>query len=478
MPAIDINGLLGGFDESRRGHRDAELKRAQANQDREYSILSALAQHIDPEIASIGATGLLHMAGAGGPKAGKGLSGFLGEVDSSTYMPMLQQAFAAHATGAGPTNAEPTPGSAAQPDAAMVEPQQIAAAGHTPLFTGSGAPPPGIGNGVTAPQFGAQTPSSDLGGPPGMQMGPANLGIPGPPPQQAPETPQAKMKRLYPSAGDIAADTRYKELQGRLKAVLEGIRGAKTPQEADIVRGLAGAPRRATKHEVWNAEYQGADGQTMSGSVVFDPETGETTVGGEPVQVTKRMPNTTPRPIRTNMKASDGTINAVYSEPGSGEVQWSVNTGMPVSEPPPYSGTATVDGHVVRLPRGGGEPEVLGDAPLPAGALTIDQQEATTWLTDVNTAVKAQLSTFNQNRPGGMKATSLPAAQQDALVQKITRGRFKTVGELTAATKRQAPAPTNAPGAGNPMDRERANRVRRRLEGGQGSRIQGPGLQQ
>lgn len=461
-------GIISGFDQARRTFRDAELKKVQGEQDREFSILSALAQHIDPELAAVGASGLLNLAG-NPAKTGKGMRGFLGEVDASSHMPQLQALF-----GAGGANAAPTPGSAAQPDSAAVDPERVA---NGP---GIGAPPAGPdltpGTGMAASGTLAPPGLDDGGGgPPALDPGGA-LGMgtpPGPPP---PETAQQRQKRLFPSAGDVAAEQTFKNLKARLDAVMGAIRTAKSPDEVDLVRGIAGAPRRATSTKPMNAEYRGADGQEMSGTVIFDPATGQAEVDGQPVTILKMLPTNAPRPIRVNVKGADGNVAAEFRDPNNLEAPAlaSIPTGMPPSAPPSaYSGTVTTDEGVFQVDRGGGRGPRLGDRPAQAGALSPEQQEATGWLTDVSAAVKAQLSTFNQNRPPGMKATSLPVEQQNALVARISKGRYKTLGELTAATKRAA-------GAGGSTStgsaRDRANRVRQRLEGADPARVQGTGL--
>lgn len=485
-------GLISGFDEARRSYRDAELKKAAATQDKEFSILQALATHVDPELAAVGAAGLLQLAGGGGPKARKGLGGFLGEVESSTYLPELQKLFGA---GTSPMNAPAAPGSAAQPDSAVIEPARQArgpgvgsvGVGSVPPPSFDGATPGGPGSArVHAPTPGADIAGGPLGGPPGIDLGAGSVpdlaegmagmagAPPGPPP---PETSQQKMRRLYPSASDIAADTTFRNLQARLAAVLQGVRAARSPEEVDLVRGLAGAPRRNSPSRVIDADYRTADGQTLQGSVIFDPDTNQATVDGLPVTILKQHPKTPPRPIGLNVAGPGGTVNRQFLDPSNpgGAPLAEVATGIQApTGPAPFSGTVTTDEGVFRLPRGGGEGVKIGDAPPRAGELDQTQQEATAWLTDVNAQVKAALSGFNQTRPPGLKATALPVAQQDQIVQTVTKGRYKTLGALTAATKR------TAGGGGTPdpaaSARERANRVRQRLESQSGSVVHGSGV--
>jgi hypothetical protein len=161
-----------------------------------------------------------------------------------------------------------------------------------------------------------------------------------------------------------------------------------------------------------------------------------------------------------------------FISPSTGAPQFSVDTGMPVPPPPsPVRGTIVTDEGIYDLRREGGTGGRIGNPPPSAGALSPEQQQATAWLTDVQAAVKAQLSTYNQNRPGGMKATALPTAQQDQVVQRVTKGRYKTIGELTVATKRVA----GTGGAGD-SPRDRANRVRQRLESSDPGTIRGSGM--
>lgn len=476
MPGgIDVGGLISGFDTARRSYRDAEMKTAQAREDKEFSILQALAQHMDPEIAAVGASALLGMVGGGGPKMRKGFSGFMGEVEKSGHLDPLRRFL-----GAGATNAEPQPGSAAQPDTALIEPeaQGVNARITAPTMGGNPAEEQ-VGARTAPPQFGAEAPASPLGGttPPqfgGEPGGPGGLGLPppGPPP---PETPMARSKRLFPSAADVAEQTQFRTLQGRLNALLQAIRGARTEEERDLVRGQAGSPRARTVAKPMNAEFRTADGQEMSGTVIFDPATGVAEVDGQPVTILKMLPTNGPRPIGVNVAGPNGTVNRQFLNPNdpSAPPVAEVQTGLQApAGPAPFSGTVTTDEGVFRLPRGGGEGVRVGDAPPRAGEMSGEQQQATGWLADVNTEVKAALSSFNQNRPSGMKSTALGAAQQNDIVKRITKGRYKTVGELTAATKRAA----QDDGGGDTGMRGRANRVRQRLEGAQPSRVQGAGL--
>lgn len=469
IPGIDSAGIISGFDAARRQYRDAEMKNAHAQEDRQYAILQALATHMDPEIAAIGASGLLEMAGGKGPQFAKNFGGFMGQIDQSAYMDPLKKYL-----GAGATNAAPQPGSAAQPDTALVEPeaQQAPSVGATPPTFGAPGMQP---QGAQAPTFGAQagpsvggTTAPTFGGGPSPQA-PAlgSMAPAGPPP---PETPQQRSRRLFPSAADIAEETTYRNLQARLRSVMEAIRGARTEDERDLVRGIAGAPRARTATKPMNAQFRTADGQELEGTVVFDPSTGQAEVDGQPVTILKMLPTNAPRPIRQPMNTG-GTRTDMYLNPSTLEPIGTVDTGIPISGPPPYSGTVTTSEGVFRLPREGGQGEKIGDAPPRAGDMSADQQQATGMLADVNAAIKAALSQYNLNRPAGFKGTSLPVEQQNAIVKQVTKNRYKTIGELTAATKR-----TGGSSGGGETMRDRANRVRQRLESNQPSRVQGSGL--
>lgn len=483
MSGIDVSGIISGFDEARRYERDAAMKLAHSREDRDFSILSALAQHMDPEIAAVGASALLGLQGSAGPKMRKGFSGFMGEIEKSSALEPLKRFL-----GAGSMNAMPTPGSAAQPSTALIEPeaQGVNARATAPTFGGNPAEEQ-VGARVAPPQFGgASAPASAVGGtlPPefgGGGAGPAGgpLGMappPGPPP---PETPQARMKRLFPSAGDIAEETKFRELKGRLNFLMEAIQRAKTDDERDLVRGIAGAPRSRAVTKPLNAEFRTADGQEMTGTVIFDQQSGQAEVDGQAVTILKMLPTNSPQPLRVNVKGDDGNITATFRDrnnPNAPPIA-SIPTGMPVPPPPSeFQSTANIDGQIVQTRRDGGPPNVLGNAPPAAGMLTADQQQATAWLTDVNATVKGELNAKNSSpnrNPALPKSTALTAAEQNAIVVKVTKGRYKTLGELTAATKRQV---GNAGGGSGDDMRSKANRVRQRLEQGDPSRVQGSGL--
>lgn len=474
MP-VDIGSLIGGFDQSRRAYRDKELERSKADQDREFSLLQALATHMDPEIAAIGAAGLLDLAGGGAPKSRKGLSGFLGEVDRSSAMGPLRQFL-----GAGSTNATAVPGSAAQPSTALVEPEaQKVGAGAQPATFGGGEGP--ATGGVTAPTFGGtSTAGPGASAPPdfGGDVGPPQFGMPGlgvPPPPPAPETPQLRMRRLFPSAGDIAEETAFRQLQGRFQAALNMIRQAKNPVEQDLALGLAGSPRRQSNNKPMNAQYRTADGQEMEGTVIFDPVSGQAEVDGAPVTILKMLPTNPPRPIRSTVQGPGGTLQEQFRDPNNLNAPplATVETGRkPPPAPPAYSSIIQTPEGYVPVFRGGGTGAPIADTMPRAGELDPAQQEATGWLADVQAEVKAQLSAGNRT-PGLRAATALPVAQQNEIVKRVTKGRYQTIGQLTAATKKTAGGPPEAP---QDDARSRANRVRQRLEQAQPSRVQGSGL--
>lgn len=469
MSAIDVNGLISGFDAARREFRDAEMKQAHAREDREYSLLSALAQHTDPEMAALGATALLGLAGGSGPKLQKGLRGFLGEVEQSSALGPIRQFLGAGETAA----AAAMPGSAAQPDSAVVDPERQA---QGPGI--SQMPPEVAGTDMEAPGL-----EDGGGGEPaaGLPTRPPGLGMVAPPMPPRPETPQQRSRRLFPSAADVAAETTFRQLQGRLNATLQAIRqaGGGQNEQLDAVMGTVGAPRRAVQSKVLNAQFRTADGQELEGSVIFDPVAQTATFDGQPVTILKQLPTNLPRPIRQSMN-TNGTRTDVYLDPRTFEQQATVHTGIPIPEPPKYSSTVTTPDGTFQVQREGGLGPRLGDAPLRAGELNAEQQQATTWLTDVQAEVKAALAAANRNVfIAAQKQTALPTAQQNQIVQKITGGRYKTLGELTTATKRTTGAGdggTSAPSA--PSMRDRANRVRQRLESTQPGRVQGSGVPQ
>jgi len=299
-----------------------------------------------------------------------------------------------------------------------------------------------------------------------------------PPMPPPPETPQQKYNRLYPSAGDIAKEQAYGTLAGRLQAVMEAIRQSQTETEKDLVRGLSGAPRRQTKHDVWNADYQTADGQMLTGSVVFNPDDGSTTVGGEPVTVLKRYPNTPARPIGVNVAGPGGTVNRQFRDPydPAGPPIGEIPTGLrQPAGPPDYSGTVTTPEGIFQVdPREGGRGPRLGDAPPRAGDLDLNQSEALQWKTDVDVAVKSALSQRNVGKPSVIADKALPETEVNKIVLRISRGRFQSYGQLVAATKRQTGS-TGSTGGGDAR-REGANRVRRRLEAQDPGRVQGEGM--
>jgi hypothetical protein len=475
MPSL-IADLVSGFDTRRRAYGEEELKRQQAVADREFNILSVLAQHPDPEIASIGATGLLEVAG--GARPGKGLKGFLGEVDRSTYMPQIQQWLK------GPPGAPAQPGSAVLPGSSPVQPERQAAGPPSmavPPMGGTASAPPGmeaVGTGAMDAAMGQGLEQAMGAAPPGM-AGDGPPVLPSQPIVPMPETPQAKYRRLFPTAGEIAADTQYQTLRGKMLAIAEAIRQAGGSQE-DLINatmGAAGAPRRATRSTLVEAEYRTMDGQELRGTVIFDPDTREAQVDGQPVTILRQFPKNPPRPIRQSMATGtpgNQTRQDVYFDPTDlGTPLAIMDTGIPVAAPPaPTTGgmePVMVDGtrKFAQRRRDGTLEIVEGvEPPPPAGGNTPEMAEAIGLLVAVQQEVQAREA---KQRVPGLPAKKLDLGTVDQIVLQLSKGRWKSLADLKSATVRVAPT-------SGTTARDKADRVRDRLNQQRGNAVPGSGM--
>src|SRR5947207_778237 len=160
-----LTGLLQGF-QGRKSEIEAQTyAEAQASRAREGKVFEALINSPDPQVKSLAVAGLLHSAEPGKRKSG--LSGWLGEMEQSPYLPQIQALINQPVTTT--TQHETLPsrqtagylaqgpgqvGSLAQPS---TSPTEVGAPPPTPLespVTVGGA----AGGGAAAPTLSAPTP--------------------------------------------------------------------------------------------------------------------------------------------------------------------------------------------------------------------------------------------------------------------------------------------------------------------------------
>ena len=285
-------GLLSGLDQRRREERERATKEADSQQDREISLLMQLAQGDDPEIASIAGAGLLEtLSGNRKVTNAKGLRGFLGEVDRSSYLPQIRAAMQARGTQ---PQTPGTPGGAALPGASPVEPKaQGAGAGQPPMLEMPMVSRQGLGVAPT-PEMPAVS-QAGLGvagmGAPGAAGGstPAPLGAAMAGPPALPENAQQRYQRLFPSASEVAQRTKVAELMARFQAATDALRGAKTPDERNMIMAMNGAPQAQLRPAAYNVRFINEMGMEDQGVGVMEAD-GTMTVDGRPVRPVEATP--------------------------------------------------------------------------------------------------------------------------------------------------------------------------------------------
>lgn len=290
-------GLLGGFVDRKREYEAEQLDLAARRSDRESRIYQTLLSSPDPEIQSLAAAGLLESAA--GPKKKGGLSGWLGQMEESAVLPRIQALVGTPVLGT----------------------EQIAGPPTLPSTSTTGylATPPPV-SGSLAQSTGSPTEGEPLAHPMPVPLTPLPGGLPtgtgAEPPLKVDETvtagvdttpPSALTRREVPSRPTTTTRPVFKPRQVFLtpeQATLQQKRGAARGDVEGEVAGLVAAgfteeEARALVAKKYERRYgagTGADrsifgeilqpdGKWVSGSVVFDPQTGKhfDTQTGEPV---------------------------------------------------------------------------------------------------------------------------------------------------------------------------------------------------
>jgi len=327
---------------------------------------------------------------------------------------------------------------------------------QTPLSAGG---PPGLGQ--ASPLL-----ESELAGG-GPLLGPP----PGPPP---PETPVTRHRRLFPTAAEIAGEQTYQQLAGKVRAIVEGLQ--RFPQFSSVIEGMGGAPQRTYKPELVEAEYETADGQRQTGTVVFDPERGQATAGGQPVRILRQVAKPGSRaPVQVRKANPDGTYRIVFINPETGAEVSTTQTGMPVpADPAAFQGGVTymtkADGSTaaVRFTREGQPVEMPGYGPPPSRTPQRDPEAV-----GLLESVKQQLKALEAPEyPGGPRRPA-PVTLADSETRRLTKDRYQSYAELVQAATPQAR--TSTPGGAPSMD-DLANSVWQRLTRGRSDFVSGSGL--
>lgn len=495
FPAYFLQEFGSQLQDRRAQAREADEKAA----DREYQILSILAQHGSEEIKGMAGASLLDLAQntVSGRKGAKGIRGFLGESEKSPYMDQVRSAMTSARV------APPQPQSAAMSTNAPVSPgsQPIAAAPAAPPL--SGAPPTQAGQLDRSGQMAMAGPEG-----PEMQQGPAPLASSantvGAMLPQAP--PEPKIRSLFPTAEEIARDKVTENsalLKGRLDTTATTLQqyGA-TPREVqDAMLGISGAPR--SRRPLAVPMILTVNGQEVLG--VFDPDTQTYEVDGVAVQPSNaRRPSTSaPQgqkpvlrpgangeyqwiyPPEASAPAAPGAPGAPAAAPTGPDMSvTSVPTGVkrPPPQPSPTAPMSTFTGDpdgpgpapsgVYARNRDGSVGEKLGDPPPRAGGQVTDQQRQYKVWKDV---VDKNLAALGKNKFTG-RATVLTDTQRDQEAAKISKNPQMTYNELAMGAQGGTVPERGKSGVSRDEFKELLNDMAKQFSGaGAGGTVQGSG---
>jgi hypothetical protein len=461
-------GLLNGLDQRRREEREQATKDANAEQDREVGLLMQLAQGDDPEIASMAGAGLLEILSGNKKVTGaKGLRGFLGEVDRSSYLPQIRATL--QARGAQPPTPG-VPGGAALPGASPVEPKaQGAKAGQPPMLEmplvsrqGLGlvpsAPPGGPGSdGLGLLPGGAPSGFTQDGG--GAAVGPASgpmgaAALPPPPP----EAPQQRYARLFPSASEVAQRTKVAELMARFQVAMQALDKADTPDKRNLVMAMNGAPQAQLRPTAYNVTFINELGMEDHGVGVMDAD-GTVNIDGrqvrpitvEPVNQRSRAPQHFQR-----LNKQTNLMERVTYDPDTMETLRVDPLNIPANLPPQLEGgqVPLAGGGIGVVPRGAPPGTVVpipGARQRPTSTRTPDPKKseraraAAAFLADVKAEITNTAKTKKDLVTGAMP--DIPVSTKDAITKRKTAGQFVTYQELLLASQGLGAPPPDAPAA-------------------------------
>jgi len=453
-------GLMEGLNDARTEESQRNYAEQERQQQLEFNILSQLATGPDDQIAALAGAGLLErLSGKSKIHNAKGLAGFFGQAERSSFLPQIQ-AILSQRGGMPPTPA--APGGAALPGASPVEPKaQGSAAGQPPMLEmpmvsrqGLGvAPPPQMpavsqaGLGVTGQGMGA------LGATP----------LPPPPP----ETAQGRYRRLFPDAAEVAAQTKAKELMLRFSTGLQAMRDAQTPEERAMVSGMLGAPIPQLRPTAVNVRYIDEMGVEANGVGVMGSD-GQVEVDGRPVRPVQVTPiNQRSRaPQSVDVVGPDGNLVRKYYDPDTMEEVNSVPRNLPPNLPPTYEGgqVPMTGGGVGMIPKGAppGTPPVRlpGAQQKPSASSTRvpdpkkseRAREAAAFSKDVKARISEKAKAGKNIVTGALSIIS--DADKDRITKEVTQGRFASYTDLIRAEQGLegggAPPPVRTGGFGSP----------------------------
>lgn len=462
-------GLLEGLNES----RQQEFQRNQAEKERqqqlEFNVLSQLATGPDDQIAALAGAGLLErISGKSKIHRAKGLGGFFGQAERSSFLPQIQAMLAQQggAGGAGAAGMPPamaSPGGAALPGASPVEPKaQGRGAGQPPMLEMPMVSRQGLG--VAPPPEMPAVAQAGLGVA-GQGMG-ALGGTPMPPPP--PETAQGRYRRLFPNAAEVAATTKRNELMARFTTALEAMRGAQNPEEKAMIAGMSGAPMPQLRPTAVNVRYVDEMGVETSGVGVMGAD-GQVEVDGQPVKAIEIKPisqRSRAQQYVDVVNTQTGMLERQYYDGDTGEPGRTVNRNMPPQYPSQTEGPMIpmASGQYGVRPRNappGAPPVVIPGSKVPerGGANKVPDpkkspraREAAAFTADVKARIADKAKSGKNLVTGALGL--ITDADKDAITKDVTKGAFTSYTDLLRAGQGleggSTPPPVRSGGFGSP----------------------------
>lgn len=457
-------GMLSGLDEARKAEYARQTAEQERNQQLEFNILSQLAQGPDDEIAAMAGAGLLEqLSGNGKIRRAKGLSGFFGNAQRSSFLPQIQAILSANKGGGMPA-APASPGGAALPGASPVEPKAQG---------GRASQPPMLEMPMVSRQGLGVAPVPEMPAVAQAGLGVAGQGMPalggtGVPPPAPPETPQMRYRRLFPNAAEVAEQTEARKLMARFTTAIEAMRNAKTPEERYVVSGMAGAPIPQLRPTAVNVRYIDEMGVETDGVGVMGAD-GQIEVDGRPVRPVEPPTPITQRrraPQSVDVVGPDGNLVRKYYDPDTMEEVNSVPRNLPPNLPPTYeSGQVPMtDGGIGMIPRGAkpGTPPVrlpgakqkpsASSTKVPDPKKSERAREAAAFSKDVKARISEKAKSGKNIVTGALGLVS--DADKDRITSEVTQGRFQSYTDLIRAEQGldagSAPPPVRTGGFGSP----------------------------
>jgi hypothetical protein len=459
-----FQGLLEGFTGARDKAYLQSVSEEQARRKQEGEFYKYLLQSNDRDMQTMALTALFENARP--TSKAKGLRGFMGEVQSSSMFPQIQ-AYMDQLIPNPETEREmaaiappPRPGSAALPAQAMVDPEVVEAQGGR-----SDLPQPDLMAPPTMQGTPGAVEQAPMAPPGSSRFAGATMAGMAPP-------PESRFKRRgtgVPTAEEIAEATAVSQMRGRITALMEGMRQARTPEERRLVSGIGGAPE-ATQRV-----------QNVPSVLAVLPDGTKVPAGRAP-DGTLVGPDGEPLPDGTTFErttsGSTGSMTFTAEDNPENRARYGVDPSLPPSEtrtlrvqrrgdgsvmaepavsfgPPDFGGTTIIQGpegtgQVIQTPRNvGGPTNVVGEARPPVGVLPPAVAAARALVEEVDKIIAAAEA---PTAPGVPRRPVSPQQRDQITVQAARRARLPLTTYFEARNAAQLQTPANDT-AGSAVDR-------------------------